>query len=521
MTESGGGRGAGAVAAGILASRVLGLVRQKAFAYFLGDGAAADAFNVALRIPNVLQNLFGEGVLSASFIPVYVRARRDGGDERRRAVAGAVFGTLALGVAILTLAGVLLAPLIVRALAPGFDGAQQALTVQLVRIFFPGAGVLVLSAWCLGILNAHGRFLLSYASPVAWNLAILAALLGWGGRSSDETVVIVAAWGSVIGSALQLLVQWPAVQGALGTWRPRLGARDDETRTVFRNFWPAFVGRGVTQLSAFIDVGIASILVQGSATMLANAQAVYMLPVSLFGMSVAAAALPGLSAVDGDDARRQLRAMLDARLRQVAFFVIPSAVAFLVLGDSIVHLLFVGGAFAAPEAEWQRLTLAAAGVGLVGATLGRLYSTTLYALQDTRTPQRTAITRVAFAAVVGITGAVVAAPRLGWDPRYGIVWLLLASSLAAWVEWTLLRRHVVRRIGAGTSAVGRVLRVWGAAALAAAVALAVASFLGSAPLPEWFRHGLVLGVYGTAYIGLAHLLGVFDGRAMLRRLLRR
>ena len=523
MSDTGreGKGGAVAVAAGILASRILGLVRQKVFNHYLGAGLAADAFNVAFRIPNVLQNLFGEGVLSASFIPVYARLRAGPDEARRREVAGVVFGVLALGVAVLALAGVLAAPAIVSVLAPGFSGDQRLLTIRIVRILFPGAGLLVLSAWCLGVLNTHGRFLLSYASPVAWNLAMITALVGWGGRAAASDVVVALAWASVVGSVVQLGVQWPSVQVLLGEWRPRLRSQAPEAATVFRNFWPVFVGRGVTQLSGFVDVMVASTLVQGSASMLANAQAVYMLPVSLFGMSVSAAALPGLSTVAGDasdEARRQLRHMLDDRLRQVAFFVVPSAMALMALGPAIIAILFQGGAFGDVEAEWQRWTLAAAGLGLLGATLGRLYSTTLYALHDTRTPQRAAISRVVVAATVGVVAAKWGVPFAQLPPRFGIVALLTASSLAAWLEWALLRSHVARRLGSAEPAFVPITRVWVAAILAASLATAVAAIPIVQRLGTIWSALLTLAAFGAVYLGAATWLRVPQAQALRKRL---
>ncbi|MDX2120104.1 MAG: lipid II flippase MurJ, partial [Gemmatimonadota bacterium] len=165
------------VAAGIFLSRVFGLIRQRVLGHYLGLGDGSDAFGAAFRIPNLLQNLLGEGVLSASFIPVYARLRAEGRDEDAERVASAVFGLLALVTSVVVLAGVLAAGPLTDLLVPGWTGAKRDLTVRLVRILFPGAGLLVLSAWCLGVLNSHRRFLLPYAAPVVWNLAIIATLL--------------------------------------------------------------------------------------------------------------------------------------------------------------------------------------------------------------------------------------------------------------------------------------------------------------------------------------------------------
>src|SRR5687767_12466212 len=159
------GGGSVLVAIGIFLSRIAGLVRQKVFAHFFGANSfAADAFNAAFRIPNLLQNLFGEGVLSASFIPVYTGMLAREREEEANKLAGAVISALALVAAVMVLLGVLLAPLLVGMIAPGFTGAKRELTIRLTQILFPGAALLVFSAWCLGILNSHRRFFMSYAA---------------------------------------------------------------------------------------------------------------------------------------------------------------------------------------------------------------------------------------------------------------------------------------------------------------------------------------------------------------------
>ena len=176
----------------MLCSRLAGLVRTRVFSHYFGlQSDSADAFNAAFRIPNFLQNLFGEGALSASFIPVYAALVARG--ERREAdrVAGAVASLLALVVSALVLVGVVATPLLISVVAPGFTGDKRELTIALVRILFPGAGLLVLSAWCLGVLNSHHRFLLSYAAPVMWNAAMIATLLAYGAHTSLPQLAVV------------------------------------------------------------------------------------------------------------------------------------------------------------------------------------------------------------------------------------------------------------------------------------------------------------------------------------------
>src|SRR6478672_11068540 len=324
-------RGAVFVAAGILLSRLAGLVRLRVFAYYFGlQSDAADAFNAAFRIPNFLQNLFGEGALSASFIPVYAALVSRGERKEADRVAGAVGALLALVVAALVLVGVFATPLLIDAIAPGFKGDKRELTIQLVRILFPGAGLLVLSAWCLGVLNSHHRFLLSYAAPVMWNAAMIATLVIFGATSSLPRLAVLLAWGSVIGSFIQFAVQVPVVLRVAPDLRVALDLASEEVRIVTRNFVPVFISRGVVQVSAYIDALLASLLPTGAVTGIANAQLLYTLPISLFGVSVSAAELPAMAGVAGVDpaALEAVRRRLEAGLRQIAFFVVPSAMAF-------------------------------------------------------------------------------------------------------------------------------------------------------------------------------------------------
>src|SRR5436190_3556129 len=228
------GRHAFMVGAGILISRIIGVIRQRVFAYYLGTSDAAGAFSAAFRIPNFLQNVFGEGALSASFIPVYANLLARGEKEEAARVADAVLTLLVLATSIIVLVGVLTTRFFVGLFAASFDPATRELTVQLIRIFFPGAGLLVLSAWCLGVLNSHRKFFLSYTAPVVWNLTIIAALFWVGGRD-DFHLATFAAWGSVVGSALQFGVQMPMVIMLLRRLRPVFDIATQNVRLVLKS----------------------------------------------------------------------------------------------------------------------------------------------------------------------------------------------------------------------------------------------------------------------------------------------
>jgi len=506
------------VAAGIFLSRIAGLIRERVFAHYFGNSDAADAFKAAFRIPNFLQNLFGEGVLSASFIPVYANllARKD--DEEARRTAGAVAAILALTTSIIVLVGVLATPYLIDAIAPGFHGAKRELTIQLVRILFLGAGLLVFSAWCLGILNSHRRFFLSYTAPVVWNAAMIATLWEFGSRHTQYSLAEILAWGSVLGSALQMGVQLPVVLRLLRGLRLSLNYHTENVKTVIRNFIPVFVGRGVVQISAYVDALLASLLPTGAVAALAYAQTLYTLPVSLFGMSVSAAELAAMSGTIGDEKEvaETLRRRLDSGLRQIAFFVLPSAIAFLVLGDVIVAAIYQTGRFTRADVIYDWGILAGATVGLLASTLGRLYSSTYYALRDTRTPLRFAIMRVALTTVLGYLFAFPIPSMLGIGTRWGVAGLTISAGIASWVEFSLLKRNLNGRIG--HTGLPRVYfaKLWVAAIGAAATGWAIRHFFGHhSPI---LLATIVLLPYGAVYFLITLLLGLSEARSFLTRL---
>ncbi|MFZ0978354.1 MAG: murein biosynthesis integral membrane protein MurJ [Candidatus Acidiferrales bacterium] len=506
------------VAAGIFLSRIAGLIRDRVFAHYFGLSNVADAFKAALRIPNFLQNLFGEGVLSASFIPVYANLlARDDKEEARR-TAGAVAALLALTASVLVLVGVLATPYLIDAIAPGFHGETRVLAIRIVRILFPGVGLLVLSAWCLGILNSHHRFFLSYSAPVIWNAAMIATMWGWGGRNPQDRLAIILAWGSVAGSALQVAVQLPAVLRLLGGLRLSLGHHTKNVQTVIRNFVPVFISRGVVQISAYVDTWLASWLPTSAVSALANAQTLYLLPVSLFGMSVSAAELPQMSGAVGNETEvaEVLRGRLNSGLRQIAFFVVPSAAAFLALGDVIVAAIYRSGRFTQADVIYVWGILAGSAVGLLASTLGRLYSSTYYALLDTRTPLNFAIVRVVLTTALGYLCSFPLPRLLGIDPRWGVAGLTISAGIASWVEFTLLRRTLNRRIGLTGLPADYMAKVWVAAIVAAAAGWAIHHALGTHRSPI-LAAILVLLPYGGLYFGITALFGVAEARVFFGR----
>ena len=438
-----------AVAVGILSSRIIGLIRDRVFAHYFGNSDAADAFRAAFRIPNFLQNLFGEGVLSASFIPVYARLRAQEKHEEAAEVAEAIFALLLLITSLIVLAGIFTVPILIDVIAPGFHGAKRLLAIKLTQILFPGAALLVLSAWCLGVRNSHRRFLLSYAAPVLWNAVMIGAFFLDRGRNGQAHLAVVIAIASVVGSALQFAVQLPVVLHLLRPLVLRMRFRSDSVRTVVRNFFPVFLGRGVVQISAYVDSVLASFLPTGAVSALAYAQTLYTLPVSLFGMAVSAAELPAMSSAIGseEEVALILRNRLALGTNNMSFFVIPSAVAFVTLGDVIVAMIYRSGHFTSNDVNFVWSVVAGSAVGLLASTFGRLYASAFYALRDTRKPLKFALIRVALTLVLGYLFALPGPRILGIDRRWGVTGLTLSAGLAGWLEFVLLRSTLQRRLG--------------------------------------------------------------------------
>jgi len=516
------GRGAVFVAAGILLSRLAGLVRQRVFSHYFGlRNDAADAFTAAFRIPNVLQNLFGEGALSASFIPVYASLLARGDQREADRVAGGVAALLTLIVAVLVLVGVVATPLLITLIAPGFHGEKRELTIYIVRILFPGAGLFAISGWCLGVLNSHGKFLLSYASSVMWNAAMIATLLMFGARAELPQLAMILALGSVVGAALQFLALLPAVWRVAPDLRFAFDTASEHVQTVGRNFLPALMSRGVVQVSAYIDSLIASLLGTGAVTGLQNASTLYTLPVSMFGISVSAAELPAMSAVASGDAAAldAVRRRLDDGLRRIAYFVVPSAMAFLALGDVIVGALFQTGRFDRADSLYVWGILAGSAVGLLASTLGRLYSSTYYALRDVKTPLRYAVVRLVLTTVLGYLCAIPLPRLLNAPSIWGAAGLTASAGIAGWVEMLLLRSTLNERIGRTGLPFAYVATLWGSAAVAAVLAWAVKVALGA--LHPIVTAAVVLGVYGLVFIGATTMLRVPETTAVFERLRRR
>ena len=540
--------GSNLVAAGILLSRVAGVVRTVVIGVVLGNTAATNAFYFAMRVPNLLQNLLGEGSLSASFIPVYARLVEEGDERNASAVAGSVVSLLSLVTGLIVLIGVLAArPVVAVFTSWRADPELYDLAVTLFRITTVGIGFLVISAWCLGVLNSHRSFFLSYVAPVIWNVAQI-VVLAWvaiAGLSSTSGVVALA-WAVVIGGALQTLVQLPRVRRLTPSLRPSL-RRTPEVDVVLRRFAPAVGARGVVQISSFFDTFFLGMLVLGAFPTYGFALPLYVTPISLFGFSVAAAELAEMSRQSTD-----LRALADRITPALRKVIVPAGfitAAYLAAGPVWTDTLYgwlsrlLGRGLQGPaDTLVIGYLLMAMALGMPAAITARVTQNTLYSMGDVRGPARIAVIRL----VVSVVASGVLMLQLDWltfdgttvvefgsfphwplweqvpesrrlaegSPHLGVVGLGLGSSLAAWVEWILLRARLRRRLGpAGAHAVSS---GWAQPVSVAAIGAAAAMFMAAMlPLPAPID-AVVVGVIGLGIYGGLLRVQAVDALATLR-----
>ena len=550
--------GSSRVAAGIAVSRSFGLVRETLIAATLGGTMAADAFRAAMRVPNIIQNMLGEGVMGASFVPVYAKLVEDRNEAEARRVAGGVLGLLTAVVLAIVALIVLLAGPIVSVLASGLTSDTHDLAVRFTRITAIGIGLLGISAWALAILNSHRQFFLGYAAPALWNLAQIVVLVvagfmlafadspaeaniadgivGEGSGPSSESIALWLAVAVAVGSFLQLAVMVPRVRALTQGVTPHL-RREGEVRTVLRRFVPAVGARGVVQISSLVDLQFASYLATGGFAIWSLALPLYLLPISVFGFSVATAELTEMSRQS--DRVTVVAGRVRLGLRKVL----------LAAGLSAAGLFFAGRAAGATLYQWPNQllgqnsfsaddnivlgwTLAAYALALPAAMSARVTQNALFALGDVQRPARIAVIRLVVTVLVALI-VVFQAERLtvvggdisGWDQlpnllpweplpletrenptaaHFGPVGLGIAAMIASWVEWALLRRALVERVGQSLRT-GLGLPVFAAGLAAGVGAWAVQAIPGlGAPI-----EGVVCGVAALAlYIGALRFQGL-------------
>lgn len=498
-----------------LVSRVTGFMRDILLAAVLGAGPVADAFFVALRLPNHFRAIFAEGAFNAAFIPAYTRVRGSSGEAQARLFADRVFVLLLASQIVLLAAALLFTPLVIGALAPGFgkDPARFALAVELTRITFPYLLLVTLVTLYGGILNALNRFAAAAAAPILLNLSMMMTLLL---AAFFPTAGHAAAWGVLLAGILEfLLVAGDAARhGVLPrfSW-PKL---DTEVVVFLKRFGPATIGSAGTQIALFADTIIASFLAAGALSALYYADRLNQLPIGVIGIAVGTVLLPEMArritAGDEDGAKHAQNRAIELTL----MLSLPCLVAFVMVPDLIMRALFSRGAFTAANADAAGATLAAYAIGLVPFVLMRSASTTFLARGDTTTPVK--------ALFAGVT-VNVALKVLLMGP-YAQTGLAFATSIGAWVNLGLLIWFAARQ---NLIVFDNRLRQSVVKLLGAAVVLAVALWIGEwavsrfIPAGASFHEEIALAVLmvagGLAYGGAVamafgrQMLAVFRRRA--------
>ena len=499
-----------------MVSRILGFARDVLIASRLGAGPVADAFFVALKLPNLFRRLFGEGAFNAAFVPAFAGTYALDGPEKARALANSLAGIMSLWLSGLVILGIVFMPQVLFVLAPGFVGEELRfpLAVELTRITFPYLLFICLAALVSGVLNGMDRFAAAAAAPVLFNVIAMAALLGL--TPYVATPGHALAWGVLASGVAQLVFLLVVVRSAgmaiNPLSRPRL---EPDVRGVLRRMLPGLLGAGVTQLNLAIDLIIASLLPAGAVSFLYYADRVAQLPLGVIGAAVGTALLPLLA--------RQLRTgkplaahRSQNRALELSFaLALPAAVAMAVLALPIISTLFERGAFDTAAAQATAAALMAYALGLPAFVLVKALTPGFFARGDTATPVKVGLFIVALNLAL----------NLALTPFLAHVGIALATALAAWVNvlalgWLLMgRRRLVldRRL---RRAIPRLL-------LAAALMGLVLAGLGAVLFPlvgSLARFGALalLVVAGlTTYFGAAQLIGGLDLREALRLMRRR
>lgn len=437
-----------------LISRILGFVRDVVLARWFGATAATDAFFVAFKIPNFLRRLFAEGSFSLAFVPVLSEYRQRGDHEALRSLIDATTGALLSVLLIITGAGMLFAPWVIRLFAPGFiDQPEQfALATDLLRITFPYLMFIALTALAGGILNTLGRFALPALTPALLNLSLITAAIIFSGRF-DEPVEALA-WGVLVAGVLQLAVQIPALARHKVLPRPVPNFKHPGVRRIMKLMLPTLFGSSVAQISLLLDTVIASLLIAGSISWLYYADRLMEFPLGLFGVALSTVILPTLSRLHAGGNGGQFRATLDWAMLLGLIIGLPSAFGLAVLAEPLVITLFQYGAFAPESASMAAMALVAYSLGLPAFIGVKILAPGFFSRQDARTPVRIAITALAVNMVLNIVFVLVITWHLaGGDFGGGLfatlaahpgahVGLALASSLSAWLNAALLWRNL-------------------------------------------------------------------------------
>jgi len=487
------------VSAMTLLSRVLGLVRDVVLARLLGVSAGTDAFFVAFRIPNFLRRLFAEGAFNQAFVPVLseyrTRARDQGSLAATRLLIDRVAGTLGGTVALVTLAGVLGAPLLIWVFAPGFgdDPHKRALAVEMLRLTFPYLFFIALTAFAGSILNTWNRFAVPAFTPVLLNLSLIGSALYLAPHFAEGRMAVALAWGVLIAGIVQLLFQLPFLARLSLMPVPRMAWRDPGVRRILRLMAPAMFGVSVSQINLLLDTVLASVLQTGSVAWLYYSDRLTELPLGVFAIAIGTVILPSLSGKHAGDDSRAFQRTLDWALRLVLLIGVPAALALAVIAEPLLATLFRHGEFTANDVLRSAESLRAYSAGLVAFMLIKVLAPGYFARQDTKTPVKIG--------VVAMVANMVFNLILVWPLQHA--GLALATSLSAWLNAGLLYLGL-RRTGVFEPLAGWG-RHWLRLLLAGGAMVAVIQWLaGRAGI--WLQGGLTERVAWLALIVVTGML---------------
>ena len=413
-------------------SRVMGLVRDMVLARLLGAsaGPGADAFFVALKIPNLLRRLFAEGAFNQAFVPVLSEYRTKGNLAATKLLVDRVAGTLGGTLVLVTLAGVLASPLVVWVFAPGFgdDPDKRALTVEMLRLTFPYLFFISLTAFAGGILNSWNRFAVPAFTPVLLNLSLIASALFMAPHFADGRTAVALAWGVLIAGIVQLLFQLPFLARLHLVPVPRWGWHDPGVRKVMTLMVPALFGASVYQLNSLINTVLASLLETGSVTWLYYTDRLIELPMGVFAVAIGTVILPSLSREHASASPEAFARTLNWAVRMVLLVGVPAALALAVLAEPLLSTLFNYGAFTDVDVLRTAESLRAYSGGLLAAMLIKVLAPGFYSRQDTRSPVKIG--------VIAMFANMAFGALLVWEWRH--VGLATAMALSAWLNAGLL-----------------------------------------------------------------------------------
>jgi len=427
-----------------LISRILGLVRDIVIARVIGAGVGADAFFVAFKIPNFMRRLFAEGAFSQAFVPVLSDYRATKEPDTVRALIAAVSGMLGGILLLVTLVGVLAAPLLVTIFAPGFldEPIKFDMAADMVRITFPYLLFISLTALVAGVLNSYGRFAVPAFTPVLLNICLIAATL-WIAPGLDRPVMALA-WAVFLAGILQLAFQLVPLRRMGFLVRPRWEKRNPGVERIRRLMLPAIFGSSVAQINLLFDTLIASFLVTGSVSWLYFSDRLMEFPLGVFGIALATVILPSLSRDHAAQSQERYTATLDWALRLVVLITVPAALGLCLLAGPMLTTLFQYGAFSANDMAMSRLSLMAYALGLPGFVLVKVLASGFYARQDTRTPVRVGVIAMTSNMVMNVLFVV---PLVYFDVPGPHAGLALATALSAYLNAGLLYRGLHRETG--------------------------------------------------------------------------